>query len=50
MDFIEAIVERNASFAATEFSPHLKMMPSMGTIVVGCVDPRVDPASVLGLR
>jgi carbonic anhydrase len=50
MDIIEAIVERNASFAATEFSPDLKMMPSTGTIVVGCVDPRVDPATVLGLK
>jgi len=26
------------------------MMPSAGTIVVGCVDPRVDPALVLGLK
>src|ERR1700733_5952688 len=50
MDFHEVMLERNASFARTEFSPELKIMPSTGTIVVGCVDPRVDPANVLGLK
>jgi len=50
MDFHEAMLERNAHFAESEFSPELRMMPSTGTIVVGCVDPRVDPANVLGLK
>ena len=50
MDFLEQLMERNAHFAATEFSPELKIMPSTGTIIVGCVDPRVDPAEVLGLQ
>ncbi|WP_144110308.1 carbonic anhydrase [Paraburkholderia sp. BCC1886] len=50
MDFHEVMLERNANFARTDFSPELKMMPSTGTIVVGCVDPRVDPATVLGLK
>jgi carbonic anhydrase len=50
MDFHEVMLERNASFAEAKFSPELKMMPSTGTIVVGCVDPRVDPADVLGLK
>jgi carbonic anhydrase len=50
MDFHEVMLERNANFARTEFAPELKMMPSTGTIVVGCVDPRVDPANVLGLK
>jgi carbonic anhydrase len=49
MDFHEVMLERNANFARTGFSPELTMMPSTGTIVVGCVDPRVDPANVLGL-
>src|SRR5271156_4261954 len=50
MDINETFAERNAHFAETEFAPELKMMPSAGTIVVGCVDPRVDPALVLGLK
>ncbi|ACD19096.1 carbonic anhydrase [Paraburkholderia phytofirmans] len=50
MDFNDVILERNADFANTGFAPDLKMMPLTGTIVVGCVDPRVDPASVLGLK
>ncbi len=50
MDFFELMLERNAQFAETGFSPDLKMMPSTGTIIVGCVDPRVDPVEVLGLK
>ncbi|MFB9127904.1 carbonic anhydrase [Paraburkholderia dipogonis] len=50
MDFNDVMLERNADFASTGFTPYLKMMPSTGTIVVGCVDPRVDPTSVLGLK
>ena len=50
MDFNTVMLERNAAFAETAFAPELKMMPSTGTIVVGCVDPRVDPADVLGLK
>ncbi|MDR5880752.1 carbonic anhydrase [Caballeronia sp. LZ032] len=50
MDFNDVMLERNAEFVSAEFAPELKMMPSTGTIVVGCVDPRVDPAYVLGLK
>jgi len=50
MDFFEQLIERNARFAETSFRPELKMMPSAGTIVIGCVDPRVDPFAVLGLE
>jgi len=50
MDFMDTLTERNTRFAETAFAPELKMMPSTGTIVVGCVDPRVDPAFVLGLE
>lgn len=50
MTFVDEMLERNARFAETRFSPELKMMPSTGTIVLGCVDPRVDPVEVLGLR
>ncbi|SAK60725.1 Beta-carbonic anhydrase 1 [Caballeronia temeraria] len=50
MNFNDVMLERNAEFAHTAFAPELKMMPSTGTIVIGCVDPRVDPATVLGLK
>lgn len=50
MDFVDTLTTRNAHFVETSFTPNLKMMPSTGTIVVGCVDPRVDPAFVLGLE
>jgi carbonic anhydrase len=50
MDFFETMLERNTRFAETEFAPELKILPSTGTIVLGCVDPRVDPTIVLGLK
>lgn len=50
MNFNDVMLERNARFAETEFAPELKMLPSTGTVVVGCVDPRVDPVNVLGLK
>jgi carbonic anhydrase len=50
MDFNDVMLSRNADFANTTFDRELKMMPSTGTVVVGCVDPRVDPAKVLGLQ
>jgi carbonic anhydrase len=40
---------RNKEFAETQFDPELRMKPSLSTIVVGCLDPRVDPAVILGL-
>jgi carbonic anhydrase len=50
MDFLDVMLARNAEFAATAFLPALKILPSTGTIIIGCVDPRVDPVAVLGLR
>lgn len=44
------LVERNARFAADGFVPGLRINPGGNVMVVGCVDPRVDPAHVLGLR
>jgi carbonic anhydrase len=44
------LIQRNAEFAANEFSADLTINPSGNMMVVGCVDPRVDPAHVLGLR
>jgi carbonic anhydrase len=43
------LVQRNAEFAANRFRADLTINPSGNMMVVGCVDPRVDPAHVLGL-
>jgi carbonic anhydrase len=49
MDFLETLASRNAEFAETGFSADLKIMPSRKTMIIGCVDPRVDPMDVLKL-
>ncbi|HEY2221956.1 carbonic anhydrase [Actinomycetospora sp.] len=46
----EELVARNADFVAHEFDPELTINPSGNLMVVGCVDPRVDPTRVLGIR
>lgn len=49
MNFIDTLARRNAHFVETAFVDGLKMMPTERTMIVGCVDPRVDPADVLGV-
>lgn len=49
MTDIEDLVRRNADYAAREFVGGLTISPSGNVMVIGCVDPRVDPAHVLGL-
>ena len=48
MGVTETLTERNAKFAKTRFNPGLRMRPTLATIVICCVDARVDPAVVLG--
>ena len=43
------LVQRNAEFAAKRFRADLTINPSGNMMVIGCVDPRVDPGHVLGL-
>src|SRR6195952_1272444 len=43
------LTTRNAEFAASQFRAGLTINPSGNMMVVGCVDPRVDPGHVLGL-
>ncbi|WP_319453607.1 MULTISPECIES: carbonic anhydrase [unclassified Mycobacterium] len=50
MAVVDTLAERNDDFARTRFIPGLPMLPRLRTLVVGCVDPRVDPAHVLGLE
>ncbi|HUB42006.1 MAG TPA: carbonic anhydrase [Streptosporangiaceae bacterium] len=48
MGVVKDLTERNAQFAKTHFSPGLRMRPTLATIVICCVDTRVDPTVVLG--
>lgn len=50
MDFLTTLAERNAEFASSSFVTDLKMLPSKQTIIIGCVDPRVDPVDIFGLQ
>jgi carbonic anhydrase len=43
------LVERNATFVGAGFTPDLTINPSGNMMVIGCVDPRVDPGHILGL-
>ena len=47
---LEILTERNRTFAAEQFRADLPMMPVMRTVIIGCADPRVDPAHLLGLN
>lgn len=47
---VDELLRRNAEFAGEHDVAGLGLMPGRRTIVLGCVDPRVDPAIVLGLQ
>ena len=49
MTTFDTLIERNQEFAAHHFSKDLTMMPTLRAMIIGCVDPRVDPAHVFGL-
>jgi carbonic anhydrase len=46
---IEPALERNRAFAAAAGYEGATVFPKLNLIVVTCLDPRVDPAHVLGL-
>ncbi|MFC5201391.1 carbonic anhydrase [Streptomyces kaempferi] len=52
MTDITELVRRNADFATGEYptGPSLTINPTGNMMVIGCVDPRVDPSHVLGIR
>jgi carbonic anhydrase len=45
-------VEQNTGpeFATHRFTSGLRILPSLKTFIIGCVDPRVDPAQILGIE
>ncbi len=50
MTTFDTLIERNQEFATHHFLRDLSMMPTLRAMIIGCVDPRVDPAHVFGLR
>jgi carbonic anhydrase len=49
MDITETLIQRNKEFAKSGYNAALKILPSRRTMILGCVDPRVDPMDVLKL-
>ena len=47
---IEAAIERNRAFAAAGDHKNAVVFPNLRLFVITCLDPRVDPAHVLGLK
>lgn len=50
MTILETLKKRNHDFATHRFVADLTLMPTLRTMIISCVDPRVDPAHVLGLE
>ena len=50
MTTLDMLAKRNSDFATHRFTPNLSLMPALRVAIVGCVDPRVDPAHVLGIE
>ncbi|HEY0933629.1 MAG TPA: carbonic anhydrase [Trebonia sp.] len=50
MTILDTLTARNQRFAASGRHAGLKLFPALQTIVITCVDPRVDPAAILGLE
>ncbi|MBU3061178.1 hypothetical protein KO481_06535 [Nocardia sp. NEAU-G5] len=53
MNNFDELLENNKRFAATDFSdrlPEIPFVPNKQVYILTCIDPRVDPADVLGLR
>jgi carbonic anhydrase len=46
----ESLLRRNREFAGRGFVPDLKMLPAGKTLIIGCVDPRVDPMDIFQLE
>jgi carbonic anhydrase len=50
MNTIDALVQRNHEFATHRFVAGLPMRPTLQTIIISCVDSRVDPVHIFGLQ
>ncbi len=50
MSTLDTITARNGRFARQNFTGPLELRPRLRATIIGCLDPRVDPAQVLGLE
>jgi len=50
MSLLDTLIKRNQDFASHQFPKALPMMPTLRAMIIGCVDPRVDPAHLFGLK
>lgn len=53
MSNFDALIANNARFAATDAKnmvPAIPFLPNKQVYLITCIDPRVDPAALLGLR
>ncbi len=50
MSNIETLLLRNKQFQSTFSASELPILPKLRTVILTCVDARVDPAHVLGLE
>ena len=50
MSVIETLTQHNDVFSRTSFPAGLKIIPKTKTMILGCVDPRVDPSDIFGLE
>jgi carbonic anhydrase len=50
MTALDELLRRNAEFADTRHDSRLGINPTLRTVIVACVDPRVDPGVVLRLE
>lgn len=50
MSVLDTLTSRNHTFVEHQFPGPLELRPRLRANVIGCLDPRVDPAIVLGLE
>jgi carbonic anhydrase len=50
MTTLDTLIGRNRDFASHHFAKDLPLMPTLRAMIISCVDQRVDPALLLGLK
>lgn len=50
MEYVDTLLRRNTEFASHGYNPGLRMMPTSKSLIIGCVDPRVDPMQIFKLE
>lgn len=50
MDYVNKLIENNKTFSKEKFITGLKMLPKQKVMIIGCVDPRVNPEEIFGIE